>query len=106
MLSEPLDVDAALQQVGAAGAETGTDGETRRAWSGCAKYMLRCVSRRALFAAAQQAPSSVRVLCMPPASAPRVQTVKCESRAEIHKKNSFVTAGAWRAKFAKMQRFQ
>ncbi len=58
MLSDPLDLDAALTQLPqqTANVETGT------AWSGCQKYMLRCVARRALLHAALNTPSQVNVL--------------------------------------------
>ncbi len=58
MLRDPLDLDAALTQLPPQTA----DGETRTAWSGCQKYMLRCIARRALLHTALNTPSQVSVL--------------------------------------------
>ncbi len=58
MLSDPLDLDATLSQL----PQQTADAETRAAWSGCQKYMLRCVARRALLHSALNTPSQVDAL--------------------------------------------
>ena len=67
MTNDPLDVDAALSQL----SETGADQETKKSWSGCQKYMLRCLARRALFHSAMNTPAQVPLLTVDPSLAPR-----------------------------------
>ena len=57
MISDPVDVDVALTRL----AETEADVETKRSWNGCQKYMLRCLSRRALFHSVMNTPPQVKL---------------------------------------------
>ena len=55
MTNDPLNVYAALSQL----SQTSADQETKKSWSGCQKYMLRCLARRALFHSAMNTPAQV-----------------------------------------------